>query len=150
MQTGDSTLLAAREVQAYELLDVEPSFPVLIVCDHASPRIPESLGDLGVPSQYLHEHIAWDIGAGAVTRSLSAKLQLPAVLAGYSRLLVDCNRNLDDPSAFPEISDGIPVPGNQALSQPERQQRADAFYWPYHHAIRTGSGPWNHWRRRRH
>ena len=136
MQTGDSTLLAAREVQAYELLDVEPSFPVLIVCDHASPRIPESLGDLGVPSQYLHEHIAWDIGAGAVTRSLSAKLQLPAVLASYSRLLVDCNRNLDDPSAFPEISDGIPVPGNQALSQPERQQRADAFYWPYHHAIR--------------
>jgi predicted N-formylglutamate amidohydrolase len=136
MQTGDSTLLAAPEPQAYELLDVAPSVPVLIVCDHASRRIPESLGDLGVPSEYLHEHIAWDIGAGAVARSLSAILQLPAVLAGYSRLLVDCNRNLDDPSAFPEISDGIPVPGNQALSQPERQQRADAFYWPYHHAIR--------------
>ena len=136
MQTGDSPLLAARDAQVFELLDKEPSVPVLIVCDHASRRIPESFGDLGLPSQYLYKHIAWDIGAGALARSLSEKLQLPAVLAGYSRLLVDCNRNLDDPSAFPEASDGIPVPGNQALSQLERQQRIDAFYWPYHHAIR--------------
>ena len=120
----------------FEFLEAEPAYPALIVCDHASRFIPASLDDLGVEQRYLTEHIAWDIGAGAVARELSRILSLPAVLAGYSRLVVDCNRNLDDPTAFPEVSDGIPVPGNTGLSQEQRQNRADTFYWPYHHAIR--------------
>jgi predicted N-formylglutamate amidohydrolase len=129
-------LIGGDEPAAYEVLEAEPTLPVLLVCDHASNRIPRSLGDLGVAAAALEEHIAWDIGAAAVTRALSQRLQVPAILGTYSRLVVDCNRNLDDPTAFPARSDGVSVPGNQHLDQAAREMRANALYWPYHHAIR--------------
>ncbi len=118
------------------MLAVAPSLPVLLVCDHASRRIPESLQGLGVAEKDLRSHVAWDIGAAAVTRLLSRTLRVPAVLAGYSRLVVDCNRRLDSSTAFPETSDGVVIPGNLGLDKTERQCRAEALYWPYHHAVR--------------
>lgn len=118
------------------ILEGEPGSAVLIVCDHASRFIPKELGGLGVSKQHLKDHIAWDIGAAEVSRVLAAELGATALLAGNSRLVVDCNRHLDDPSAFPETSDGVAIPGNRNLTITERQHRADTFYWPYHHLIR--------------
>lgn len=129
-------LVTTQEAGVFEVLEVEPSMPVLLVCDHASRRIPDALQNLGVDEQYLSSHVAWDIGAADVTRRLSRALRVPAVLAGYSRLVVDCNRRLDSLAAFPETSDGVVVPGNLQLDGNERQCRAEALYWPYHNAIR--------------
>jgi len=132
----EKTLLGAEEPAPFDILDVAPSRPVLLVCDHASHRVPEQLNGLGVSAADLTTHLGLDIGAAAVVRFLSEALQLPAVLAGYSRLVVDCNRRLDDPSAFPTHIDGVTVPGNQVLDHAERSARAGALYWPYHHAVR--------------
>jgi predicted N-formylglutamate amidohydrolase len=66
---------------------------------------------------------------------LAESLGVTAVLAGYSRLVVDCNRDLLDPGAFLEFGDGIVVPGNRHLSPAQKTARADAIYWPYHRAI---------------
>lgn len=129
-------MVTTQEAAVFEVLEVKPVRPVLLVCDHASRRIPDSLHNLGVEEQYLSSHVAWDIGAADVTRYLSRALQVPAVLAGYSRLVVDCNRQLDSSTAFPETSDGVVIPGNLKLDKNERQCRAEALYWPYHNAIR--------------
>jgi predicted N-formylglutamate amidohydrolase len=118
------------------LLDCVGRLPVLFVCDHASNIIPGALAGLGLGSAELDKHIAWDIGAGNVAVALAAHFHVPVVLAATSRLVVDCNRNLDDPTAFPIISDGAAVPGNVGLDEAARQARADTYYWPYHHAIR--------------
>ena len=134
--TDAETWLGADEPAPFDILDVAASRPVLLVCDHASHRVPERLGNLGVSAADLRTHLGVDIGAGAVVRFLSSALQLPAVLAGYSRLVVDCNRRLDDPSAFPVCVDGVTVPGNRELNHEDRLARADAVYWPYHHAVR--------------
>ncbi len=107
----------------------------LLVCDHASQRIPEKLGDLGLDRQYLGEHIAWDIGAETMTRRLAERLDAPAIVAGFSRLVVDCNRYLDHPQAFVEVSDQIDVPGNKGLSEAAKAERAAALHRPYHDAI---------------
>jgi predicted N-formylglutamate amidohydrolase len=40
---------------------------VLILCDHASNAVPPDLGDLGLPEAEFQRHIAYDIGAAAVT-----------------------------------------------------------------------------------
>ena len=56
-------------------------------------------------------------------------------MAGYSRLLVDLNRSLEDPTAFPAESDGVLVPGNQQLSRQDRSLRVKSFYTPYRLAI---------------
>ncbi|MCP3868375.1 MAG: hypothetical protein GY703_09825 [Gammaproteobacteria bacterium] len=64
---------------------------------------------------------------------------------GYSRLLVDLNRSLEDPSAIPEVSDNVPVPGNQGLSREQKALRVRSFYTPYREAI--DSMLYRHWER---
>ena len=122
---------------AYEVLNPEGKAPVLLVCDHASRAFPEHLGTLGVAEPDTFEHIAWDIGAADVTRGLSRRLDATAVLCRWSRLVVDCNRRLSDPTAFIEISDGIPVPGNDSISVEDRAWRVKEIWEPYHAAIDT-------------
>ena len=82
----------------------------------------------------LERHIAWDIGAGAVTRRLAARFDAPAVIAGYSRLVIDCNRRLEDQQSILDVSDGTPVPGNRNLTTRDAAARAEACFRPYHRA----------------
>ena len=129
-------LIGADEPAPVETVCEDPAYPVLLVCDHASNRIPASLDGLGVSPVDVQTHFALDIGAADICRHLSRRLGLPAVLAAYSRLVVDCNRALTDSSAFPRCLEQILVPGNQVLDHGARKARADALYWPYHHAVR--------------
>lgn len=122
-------------IEAFELLNPDGAAPLLLVCDHASRLFPDHLGTLGVAEPDTFEHIAWDIGAADLTRGLSAALDAPAVLCRWSRLVVDCNRRLSDPSAFVEVSDGIPVPGNSSMPPEDRKWRVASIYGPYHAAI---------------
>jgi predicted N-formylglutamate amidohydrolase len=97
--------------------------------------LPGALGQLGLDETLLMRHIGWDIGAAEVTRRLAALLDAPAVLCGYSRLVIDCNRGLGDPTSIPEESDGVRVPGNVGLAPAARVARVEAIFRPYHAAI---------------
>jgi predicted N-formylglutamate amidohydrolase len=108
---------------------------ILLVCDHASNRVPRALQGLGLPPRHLEAHIAWDIGAAAVTRHLARRLSSAAILCGYSRLVVDCNRDPTDASSMPILSDGVRIPGNEDLRPEERAARIAAIFTPYHDAI---------------
>lgn len=128
-------LLAPHEPGPFHVINPLAERPILLVCDHASCRFPDSLGDLGLDPFARRCHLAVDIGAGALTERLATSLGVSAVLAQYSRLVIDCNRQPMDPGAFLEYGDGIIVPGNRDLSEREKQCRADTLYWPYHNAI---------------
>jgi predicted N-formylglutamate amidohydrolase len=130
-----STLLAPDEPGPFRVLNPLAELPVLLVCDHASHRFPKSLGDMGLDPFARRCHLAIDIGAGPLTEKLAASLKVTAVVQNYSRLIVDCNRQLMDPGAFLEYGDGIIVPGNRNLHQEDKDLRASALYWPYHVAI---------------
>lgn len=108
---------------------------VVLCCDHASPAVPKALGTLGLAPAEFSRHIAYDIGAAAVAARLAEHFDAPAVLAGYSRLVIDCNRPLDDHTSVRIISDGTVVPGNRHLGIAEIEARAEAFFRPYHEAI---------------
>ena len=108
---------------------------MLIVCDHASRAIPHALGRLGLAEWVFERHVAWDIGAASVALALAERLDAPAILAGYSRLVVDVNRGLDDASVFPKISDGVAIPANLELTEADRLRRIESFFVPYHAAI---------------
>ena len=114
-------------------VSVHPHF--VLVCDHASNAVPAHMERLGLDQAELDRHIGWDIGAATVTRSLSALLDAPAYLSGYSRLLVDCNRPVGSPTAMPAVSDGTAVPANRSISEEEATARTNAFFRPYHDAI---------------
>jgi predicted N-formylglutamate amidohydrolase len=66
---------------------------------------------------------------------LSRHLDAPLFLAGYSRLVVDCNRPLRVADIFAERSEDTAIPGNIGISAGERAERASSFYWPYHDAL---------------
>jgi len=111
------------------------SAKVLLVADHASPYFPASMNQLGLADWVLERHVTWDIGSDLLARHLADLIDAPAILAGYSRLLVDPNRQLDDPTAFIEVSDGIAIPGNHGLSHEQKSLRIQSFFQPYHAAI---------------
>eukprot|EP01147_Barroeca_monosierra_P005998 gene5998-9124_t len=121
-----------------DVVNLQGSGGGILLCDHASNKVPSCLEDmLGLTANQLEDHIAWDIGAGWVTRKLSERLDMPAVLCNYSRLLIDCNRKLDDPSSIPELSDGIIIPGNKHLSDNQRTARVKGIFEPYHATIKS-------------
>jgi len=128
-------MLGRDDPPPFVILHEHGAAPALIVCDHASRAFPRAMKRLGMPELPSWQHIAWDIGAGELARGLSHSLDAPAVLAGYSRLVVDCNRRPDDPEAFRVHSDGWEIPGNQALSEFDRRVRLACFFDPYHEAI---------------
>lgn len=110
---------------------------LVIVCDHARNAFPEGYGTLGVAPDQLKRHIAYDIGAEAITLQVAEALGVPAVLSNYSRLLIDPNRGADDPTLIMRLSDGAIIPGNRHLDEQERAKRITLYYEPYHQAIDT-------------
>ena len=130
------TLLAPDEPTPFVVLNPGAIVPVLLVCDHASNRFPRSLGTMGLDYLDRVSHVALDIGASAVAETLADNLGATAVLCQYSRLIVDCNRNLIDESAFLNYGDGVEIPGNHSLQNHEKERRASEIYWPYHNAIK--------------
>jgi len=125
----------AAEAAPFEVINPAGRAPVVLVCDHAGPRIPADLDALGLDRTILQRHIAWDIGALEVARRLSERFDAPLVASNFSRLIIDPNRHPDDPTSIPVISDGVVVPGNRGLAPAERSRRAAQFFHPYHQAI---------------
>lgn len=128
-------LLAADEPAAFEVVNRQGGGMALLLCDHAANRVPRQLGSLGLDAAQLADHIAWDPGAAVVARRLSAHLDAPLVLSGYSRLVIDCNRPLGHPQSIAELSAGVPIPGNLGISAAERERRGETLFRPYHDAI---------------
>ena len=111
----------------------------LIICDHASNYIPAALNGLGLPETDLERHIAYDIGAFEVAQRIADELNCPLVASQFSRLLIDPNRGLDDPTLVMKLSDGAIIPANRTLDpfhdKAAWQARIDDYYKPYDQAI---------------
>jgi predicted N-formylglutamate amidohydrolase len=129
--TGSS----ACRAESFEIIEGPAASRYVIVCDHASNWVPPEYGNLGLDPLQLERHIAYDIGAAALTRALAAALRAPAVLSHFSRLLIDPNRGDDDPTLVMKLSDGAIVPGNAKVDDAEVARRIARFSGPYHAAI---------------
>ncbi len=107
----------------------------LLLCDHASNGLPSDLGDLGLSAADRARHIAYDPGARGVTLAISALLDAPAILATFSRLVIDPNRAEADPTVLMRLYDRSIVPGNRAADAAEKARRIAAYHRPYHAAV---------------
>lgn len=109
---------------------------ILLICEHASHRIPPEFDHLGLEPALRQDHIAWDPGAFAVAEALSNSFDAPLIAHRVSRLVYDCNRPPSASDAVAERSERFDIPGNKGLSQAARAARATRFYAPFHRAIR--------------
>lgn len=109
--------------------------PFVLVCDHASRRIPEQYGTMGLSETERASHIAWDPGALPVSQKLRDMLDAPLVESTVSRLVIDANRDLTAPDLIWTLSEATRIPANEGLSAGERQYRIETYHRPYHAAI---------------
>ena len=105
-----AALLSPADPPAYTVINEEAEVPVLFLCEHAGKAVPSALGDLGISAEDLNDHIGWDIGAEGVTRHLAATFGATAVVATYSRLVIDANRPLDHPGSCRKKATPAPFP----------------------------------------
>ncbi len=107
----------------------------VIVCDHASNRVPKALGTMGLSKTDLKKHVAWDPGTEDIGYYLSKKMDAALVLASYSRLVVDLNRGEDAPECMRAESDHIRIPANEGLKPAQKKQRLAEIFYPYHKVL---------------
>ncbi len=119
----------------YETISGNPETGIVIISDHATNIVPSRYHQLGLPESEFERHIAYDIGAEALTRKLAAEIGCPAIMSRFSRLLIDPNRGVDDPTLVMRLSDGAIVPGNAEITRAEKQHRIDTYYLPYHNEV---------------
>ncbi len=130
-----SALDMNQDPEPYLGIDGDFSRGLILLADHARNRLPDAYGTLGLPLSEFERHIAYDIGVEALTRRMSRILTVPAVLSGFSRLLIDPNRGEDDPTLIRQLYDGAIIAGNYPISDEERDIRLERWYRPYHRAV---------------
>ncbi len=128
-------LLTANDPNPFSVYNGSGRSRIILTCEHASNRIPENLGTLGLNDSDLHRHIAWDIGAEATARRIAKFIDAPLVIQHFSRLAIDCNRPKDTDESIPVVSDGIRIPGNEDLSMADREARYREIHRPFHRTV---------------
>ena len=104
---------------------------IVLACEHASHHIPSYFNGLGLSEQARHSHAAWDPGARKLAVVLSEAFDAPLVCSKVSRLVYDCNRPENAPSAMPSRSEIFDIPGNIDIPQGEKQARITQIYRPF-------------------
>jgi predicted N-formylglutamate amidohydrolase len=130
-----SLLTAGHDVSPVIEFNAEGRSRFLLTCDHYGRRLPQKLGDLGLPESELARHIAWDIGIAGVATRLACALDARLVAQAYSRLVIDCNRPPDVASSIPVVSETTKIPGNQGITPGEAEARRREIFEPYHRRI---------------
>lgn len=134
-ETVSPPLLGQGEPGPFTVVNPGGKAQCLLICDHAARRLPAKLGTLGLDPAELEKHSAVDIGALEATLMMAERLDAKAIIANYSRMVIDLNRRLDHPTMCPTTAEGVSVPGNIDLSKENFDKRVDEIYRPYHEAV---------------
>ena len=99
----------------------------MLTCEHRANRLPRSIRPTAVERPVLRSHWGFDIGAWALTRVVAHALRAPAIGGTWSRLLVDLNRAVDDPTFTRKVAGGVRLSGNSRLTRQALAERATAL-----------------------
>ncbi len=121
----------------FHIFGAENPGPWVITADHARNTVPTWVngGCLGLSEHDMSRHIAFDIGAEGVARQLGILLNSPVIASNFSRLVIDPNRGLDDPTLIMKLYDGTIIDANHPMTEDDRNRRINELYQPYHAAF---------------
>jgi predicted N-formylglutamate amidohydrolase len=121
--------------EAAEVIDGHEHSKLLLTCEHASGALPAPWTWPEADLWLVDTHWAIDLGIADLTRALASAIHAPAVLARFSRLLIDANRDVHAETSIRKEAEGHLVHLNQEVTDEERAQRISRFHEPYHAAI---------------
>jgi len=121
---------------SYRLLNSRSVSGIVITCEHASPALPPEMRAQGPAERaLLRSHWGWDIGAWDLTRQVARRLRASAVGGRFTRLVIDLNRPVSDPTLIRRAAKGVPLSWNARLSPVEIERRMLLYHNPYHETI---------------
>ncbi len=136
MTEQDAAFRSTEQEQApVAIINAYGASPFVLVCDHASNRIPAGYDNLGLTPRQRLMHIAWDPGALGVAHELGELLDAPLIHSTVCRLVIDCNRDETAVDLIPVVSERTEITANNGLSEAERRKRIEQFHAPFHNAI---------------
>lgn len=100
--------------------------PIALVlsCEHAVNTVPSDYHHLfSGQTSILKTHRGVDLGALEIASHLKHNFACSYVQASVSRLIIDCNRSLSNPSCFSEFTQSLPTK--------EKQKIIDQYYKPF-------------------
>ena len=99
---------------SYQIINQNYNSNLLILCDHATNRIPKTVSErgLGLDDSDLKRHIAYDLGAKKIAGLISKNLNATMICTNFSRLVIDPNRSEKDPTLIMQLYDGIIISEN--------------------------------------
>ena len=120
---------------SFELLRPRSLSPLVLTCEHARNRLPAGCAPDAPERAILRSHWGFDLGAGQITAALARGLGASAIAGRWSRLWIDLNRRVDDPTLIRERIDGRLLSWNARLDTFERERRLLEHHAPYHEAL---------------
>ena len=121
--------------ESHEVYGYSEPGPLVVLCEHASNRVPAPLRTTAQDRAWLQTHWGWDIGARTVCRELIRKTQSIGVFSRFSRLIADANRAPDHPYLVRCAVEGDVLSFNSRLTIEEVDRRLECYHAPYHAAI---------------
>lgn len=101
---------------------------LVITCEHAGNEVPPEYRHVfRLGPEVLNTHRGYDIGALELTNTISKTLDTKAYLHKVSRLIIDLNRSLHNPSAFSEYMDDV--------SHETRRSIIEEYYLPHRQKV---------------
>jgi predicted N-formylglutamate amidohydrolase len=83
---------------------------IIISCEHGGNLIPHYHSSLfNGAEEVLNTHKGWDVGALTIAKKLSRKLESKLFFTKISRLLIDCNRSVDNKEVFSVYTQNLSV-----------------------------------------
>ncbi len=103
---------------------------LFISCEHAVNTVPPAYLPLFKPYQGLMEtHRGKDFGALDIATHLCKTFHCEHAIATVSRMVIDCNRSINHPHCFSEVTRDLPPL--------EKQKIIDTYYLPYRKKTET-------------
>ena len=103
---------------------------LIVTCEHSDNKVPAQYQKLFESNaEILETHRGYDIGALELTKTISETIKSETYAHEFSRLLVDLNRSLNNPSAFSEFTDGV--------DKETRRSIVEEYYLPYRQKIKN-------------
>jgi predicted N-formylglutamate amidohydrolase len=109
--------------------------PLLLVCEHASNRVPAPLRTTATDRDWLATHWGWDIGIRSVCREVIRQSQSIGIFARFSRLICDANRAPDHHHLVRCAVEGQVLSFNNRLTIDEVDRRLLKYHAAYHAAV---------------
>ncbi|MDZ7771349.1 MAG: N-formylglutamate amidohydrolase [Balneolaceae bacterium] len=101
---------------------------LVLTCEHAGNRVPERYTDVfRNDAPVLETHRGYDIGALELTQAIAEACEVEPHLHTVTRLLVDLNRSLHNPTAFSEYV--------RDFEQEDRSELVRRYYHPHRNRV---------------